>query len=122
MKEMGVSALWHMSWWFLVCPSDARSTLFCPVQSSETLTTVYCITRLLALCILFGSVNRKRASSLCLYPGPWLSGHQILLGCVHISCSLSPFKSMGSKDFSFYAILYIFFFHSAHTSCKLLPH
>ena len=120
MKEMGVSALWHMSWWFLVCPSDARSTLFCPVQSSETLTTVYCITRLPALCILFGSVNGKRASSLCLYPGPWLSGHQILLGCVHISRSLSSLWAVRTSFLLQFSTF--FFFHSAHTSCKLLPH
>lgn len=104
MKEMEVSAVWYMSWGFLVYPSDAQSTLLCPAQGSGTWTTVYGITRFPASCILLGLV-KVRELVLCVFvqaPLPWLSGHQILLGSVHIPRLLSTFRSMGSKDFSFY--------------------
>lgn len=91
---MELSALWHMSWCFLVGPSDAQSIL-CPAQCSGTLTTVYSITRLPASCILFGLVNGKRVSTLYLYLGPSPSGFQDTRSCQVLFTSLIYFPLSG---------------------------
>ena len=118
MKEMEVSPLWNLHW-CLVCLLDPYFTFLYPALCPEMLTIVYCITRLPASCLLFGSANGERASILRLYLSPpltWLSRRQLLPNSVHSTLLPSSPGLWVVRTSLSIAIPYVLFLNSAHTS------